>query len=101
MFIAWLEWTRDRRDDFLDFVRGTPSRERPNDLERVSSDADAVSLTTISSPTTLADVDQIYGTRKYHRPQNSFSAPGHISTLTGTTVMTISSSQTYDRKPSF
>ncbi|KAL2783113.1 hypothetical protein BJX66DRAFT_345238 [Aspergillus keveii] len=101
MVIAWLDWTRDRKDDFMDFVRGTPSRERPNDLERVSSDADAVSLTTISSPTTLADVDQIYGTRKYHRPQNSFSAPGRISTLTGTTVTTISSSQTYDLKSSF
>jgi hypothetical protein len=99
MVVAWIDWAKDRRDAFIDLIRGTPSRERPNDLERVSSDA--VSLTSISSPTTLADMDQVYETRKYHRPQNSFSAPGRISTLTGTTVTTISSSHTYDLKSSF
>ncbi|KAL4871482.1 hypothetical protein BDV12DRAFT_194248 [Aspergillus spectabilis] len=86
MVVAWYDWFLDRKDDLCDclFYRG--DRDRPSDLERVSSGA--YSLTAVNSPTTLEDVDKLYGTRKYHVPKNSFSVPvrGRASTIGGSTI---------------
>ncbi|KAL4877427.1 hypothetical protein BJY04DRAFT_222176 [Aspergillus karnatakaensis] len=92
MVIAWYDWLLDRKDDIVDclFYRDEDSRrERSSDLERVSSDA--YSLSAITTPTTLEDVDKLYGTRKYHVPKNSFSVPARnrdrrASTIGGSTI---------------
>ncbi|KAL2871178.1 uncharacterized protein BJX67DRAFT_377781 [Aspergillus lucknowensis] len=120
MVRAWIDWAKDKKDAVAALLRGDGRRgrrsTRQSDLERVSSDDDggggddnvhSLRTVSISSPTptttmtgtTLEDVDRLYGTRKYHAPQLSFSAPGRISALTGSTVTTtISSHNTYDPK---
>ncbi|KAL4922635.1 hypothetical protein BDW62DRAFT_435 [Aspergillus aurantiobrunneus] len=89
MALGWLDWAYDRKDDLVSLIR-RDRRDRPSDLERVSSDAQLT--TAVNSPATLDEVDRLYGTRKYHVPQGSFSRPGRTSTMntfdtsTGTTI---------------
>lgn len=112
MILGWYDWLYDRKDNISALLSGEYHRERARDLERVASTAYSHSPTdmAVTSPTTLEEVDRMYGTRAYHGPQNSFSRPGagplpgttgrgRASTFTGSTVTTtISSSNTFDLK---
>ncbi|OJJ60236.1 hypothetical protein ASPSYDRAFT_57674 [Aspergillus sydowii CBS 593.65] len=116
MILGWYDWLYDRKDNISALLSGEYHRERARDLERVASTAYSHSPTDVTSPTTLEEVDRMYGTRAYHGPQNSFSRPGagpgtgtatgpgttargRASTFTGSTVTTtISSSNTFDLK---
>lgn len=109
MILGWYDWLYDRKDNISALLRGEYHRERARDLERVASTAYSHSPADVTRPTTLEEVDALYGSRAYHGPQNSFSRPGTgpvpggrlppASTMTGSTVTTtISSSNTFDLK---
>ncbi|KAL3478511.1 hypothetical protein BJX99DRAFT_104714 [Aspergillus californicus] len=107
MILGWFDWARDRRDAVSDLVHGRERRERPTDLERVSSDANCTAVQVqLHSPTTLQDIDRLCETRTYHKPANSFSVPRRTGTVavgertfTGSTVTTlITSENAYEMK---
>ncbi|KAL4927999.1 uncharacterized protein BDV17DRAFT_298745 [Aspergillus undulatus] len=88
MLLGWLDIFNDITDYIYDTLHGRRSRERPRppDLERIVPDLPPKATTAIHTPTpttpkTLEDVDRLYGTRKYHVPQNSFSRPGRARTV--------------------
>ncbi|KAL4937819.1 hypothetical protein BDV06DRAFT_215606 [Aspergillus oleicola] len=82
MILGWLDIYYDITDYISDLYHGR--RSRPSDLERIASDIHSEpTTTTVTSPTTLEDVDRLYGTRKYHVPQGSFSRPGRARTASG------------------
>ncbi|KAL2814689.1 hypothetical protein BDW59DRAFT_176390 [Aspergillus cavernicola] len=83
MVVAWRDWTLERKDALMDLLlpHRRHWRNRPRDLERVSSDTNSHSNTVVTSPTMLEeDIDRLYETREYHVRQCSFSVPGRART---------------------
>ncbi|KAL4994043.1 hypothetical protein BDV10DRAFT_197824 [Aspergillus recurvatus] len=98
MILGWIDWLHDRFDDLADLLsrRHNANRSRSSltlnpaarsdrrrlnglDLELASTtDTQSDLITAVNSPTTLEEVDKLYGTRKYHVPKNSFSRPGTV-----------------------
>ncbi|KAL5044800.1 hypothetical protein BDW71DRAFT_215445 [Aspergillus fruticulosus] len=103
MILGWMDWFHDRFDALADLLPGRdhtncnsssisrnpgagPDRRRYNglDLELASAstnDTHSDDVTAVDSPTTLQDVDKLYGTRTYHIPKNSFSRPGTVHSV--------------------
>ncbi|KAL4793033.1 hypothetical protein BDV19DRAFT_380353 [Aspergillus venezuelensis] len=90
MLLGWLDIYYDITDFISDAFHGRRSHSRPSDLERIASTAHSEPVSTLTSPTTLEDVDKLYGTRKYHVPQGSFSRPGRVRTASGSAMGSVS-----------
>ncbi|KAL6236252.1 hypothetical protein BDW75DRAFT_117297 [Aspergillus navahoensis] len=101
MILGWRDWFHDRFDDLVDLL---PKRHDANrncstlalnhatgsdhrrfnglDLELASTtDTQFDLIRAVDSPTTLEEVDKLYGTRSYHVPKNSFSRPGTVQSV--------------------
>jgi hypothetical protein len=81
MILGWIDWFWDRVDYFgsLCGCRGhsDPERGSTSDTRSLTiANGNANSHANAPSPATLEEVDRMYGTRKYHGPQGSFSRPG-------------------------
>ncbi|KAL4910565.1 hypothetical protein BDW74DRAFT_184444 [Aspergillus multicolor] len=103
MVLGWVDWFHDRYDALSDLIHGRPrnnhvgrsitpglgtEQRRPNtlDLELVpTNDTHSDAVTAVNSPSTLEEVDKLYGTRKYHVPKHSFSRPGTVHSMLSST----------------
>jgi hypothetical protein len=104
MILGWKDWFHYRFDALADLLPGRDHTNRSSsialnpsagagsdprqgnglDLELASAstnDTHSDGVTVVESPTTLEEVDKLYGSRTYHVPKNSFSRPGTVHSL--------------------
>ncbi|KAL3428740.1 hypothetical protein BDV09DRAFT_190704 [Aspergillus tetrazonus] len=104
MILGWIDWFHYRFDALADLLPGRDHTNRSSsitlnpsagagsdprqgnglDLELASAstnDTHSDGVTVVESPTTLEEVDKLYGSRTYHVPKNSFSRPGTVHSL--------------------
>ncbi|KAL4821920.1 hypothetical protein BDW67DRAFT_189797 [Aspergillus spinulosporus] len=104
MILGWIDWFYNRFDALAGLLPGrdhanhsstvtlNPSAGAASDrrhgnefnLELASAstnDTHSDGATAVNSPTTLEEVDKLYGSRTYHVPKNSFSRPGTVHSL--------------------
>ncbi|KAL4744475.1 hypothetical protein BDW72DRAFT_212594 [Aspergillus terricola var. indicus] len=104
MILGWIDWFHGQFDALADLLPGrdhtnssstvtlTPGAGAGSDCRRgngldlelasaSSNDTHSDGVTAVDSPTTLEEVDKLYGSRIYHVPKNSFSRPGTVHSL--------------------